>query len=95
MGRGDQRPVPPLDPAPHPNPLPCKTLEVETRRLEGVQILSRNGDGEVAPPVFREVHIDPFAPFADRVNRTLDDLIGMREPAQALRIGRILHAIGP
>ena len=83
-----------------PNPararrFPARRSEVETGRLEHGQVLPLDRDGEVVPPILGEVHVDPFAPLAHRVNRALDKLIGAGEPAQALHVARVLHAIGP
>ena len=94
MGRGNHRPVAPLDPAAHAHVLAGKPFEVDARGGKCLDVFSLDADGEVAPPIIGEIEVDATATLFHLGDLALDKLRALREAAEPLNIVGALDAVG-
>jgi len=94
MGRGNHRPVAPLDPAAHAHVLAGKPFEVDARGGKCLDVFSLDADGEVAPPIIGEIEVDATATLSHLGDLALDKLKALREAAEPLNIVGALDAVG-
>ena len=94
VARADLRTAAPLQPSARTDALAGEPFKIDARGSELADILALDADGEVLSPVLAEIEIDPPGPLTDSGNVAFDELLGVHQPAEIVRVGRIAHPIG-